>query len=45
MSDKKKGRLIEGFVSQKPPKKPNERGYVPPRPPKKPSIKPSGGKN
>lgn len=42
MSDKKKKRLDEGFVPQKPTKKPDEieRGYVPPPSPKKPPTKP-----
>lgn len=42
MSDKKKGRLTEGFVPPKAPKKPEgiEKGFVPPPPPKEPPPKP-----
>jgi hypothetical protein len=46
MSDNKKKRINEGFVPQKPPKKPVEleKGFVPPRSPKKPPTESSNEK-
>jgi hypothetical protein len=48
MSDNKKKRIDEGFIPQKPPKKPVEveveKGFVPPRSPKKPPAKSSNRK-
>jgi len=46
MSDNKKKRIDEGFVPQKPPKKPVkvEKGFVPPCSPYKPPTKSSNRK-
>ena len=46
MSDNEKKRIDEGFVPQKPPKKPVEfkKGFVPPRSPKKPPTESSNEK-